>query len=478
MEFNIWDLAFILPEVFLLIGALTVLLLDLFATNRKTVSSVSLALIAVTGYLAVRGAHGEVFSGMFRADAYAGFFKAIFLINAALAVLVSGRYLASRGEDHGEYYGMILLSTLGMMVMASAGDLITLYLGLELMALCTYVLAGFLRTDVRSNEAAVKYFLLGAFSSAFLLYGISLVFGLTGTTQIAEVAVAVAAGDLAGNPVLLTAIFFFVVAFGFKVAAVPFHMWAPDVYEGAPTPVTAFMSVGPKAAGFAVMARVFVVAFGDLQVDWVAVLMPVSILTMAVGNMVAIAQTNIKRMLAYSSIAHAGYALLGLVAGTPEGVGAMMNYLMIYAFMNVGAFTVVILLDRDGVSADRLEDYRGLAKRSPLAAFVMLVFMFSLTGIPPTAGFVGKFYLFMSVLRAGQTGMIIAAALFSAVSAYFYLRVVRLMYMEQAEGEELVFSTSPASVRLVLAATLLAVLLIGIYPEAMLAFARNSALVF
>ncbi len=482
MNFQFPDLTPVLPEAFLVVGALILLLSDLLIKNKSITAFISLVLLAITGFVVYITPQSVTFSGMFSADAFASFFKYIFLISAALAVLVSGRYLQVRSEAHGEYYTLILLSTVGMMVMASAADFITLYLGLELMALSTYVLAGFIRSETKSNESALKYFLLGAFSSAFLLYGISLIYGLTGTTRFNLVAYKILENGLVGNPVLLLALLMFVVAFGFKIAAAPFHMWAPDVYEGAPTPVTAFMSVGPKAAGFAVMARVFLVALHSLQSDWTAVLVPVAILTMAIGNIIALSQQNIKRMLAYSSIAHAGYALIGLITGTPAGISAMMSYLMIYAFMNVGAFSIVILLDKSGGStSDQLDSFKGLAKTRPLPAFLMLIFMFSLTGIPPTAGFMGKFYLFMSAVKAGYTSVVLAAVVFSVISAYFYLRVVRLMYMEAPEeGETPVLSKSvtPAPLTIALAITALAVLLIGIYPKALLALAKSSTLMF
>lgn len=482
MNFQFPDLTPVLPEAFLVGGALLLLVSDLFIKNKSITAFISLVLLAVTGFAVYMTPHSVTFGGMFSADAFASFFKYIFLISAALAVLVSGRYLRVRSEAHGEYYTLILLSTVGMMIMASATDFITLYLGLELMALSTYVLAGFIRNETKSNESALKYFLLGAFSSAFLLYGISLIYGLTGTTRFNLVAYKILENGLIGNPVLLLALLMFVVAFGFKIAAAPFHMWAPDVYEGAPTPVTAFMSVGPKAAGFAVMARVFLVALHSQQADWTAVLVPVAILTMATGNIIALSQQNIKRMLAYSSIAHAGYALIGLITGTQAGISAMMSYLMIYAFMNVGAFSIVILLDKSGGSTpDRLDSFKGLAKTRPLPAFLMLIFMFSLTGIPPTAGFMGKFYLFMSAVKAGYTSLVLAAVVFSVISAYFYLRVVRLMYMEAPEeGETPVISKSVTSapVTIALAITALAVLLIGVYPKALLALARSSTLMF
>ncbi|MEJ2313704.1 MAG: proton-conducting transporter membrane subunit [Nitrospirota bacterium] len=302
--------------------ALLVLILDMVVRRKETIALFSVASAAIVAFL-VFGASGSTFGGMFLADAYSMFFKLIFLLSLVLSILISIRYLKIEKVNFGEYYGLMLFSTLGMMIMASAGDFIVLYLGLELMALSTYVLAGFLRHAVKSNEAAIKYFLLGAFASALLLYGISLVYGLTGTTDIRGVASYISANGLAGNPALTLSLLLFVAAFGFKIAAAPFHMWAPDVYEGAPTSITAFMSVGPKAAGFAVLARVFLISFQSLQPQWTMVLVPMAVLTMAVGNIAALAQTNIKRMLAYSSIALAGYALRGLIAGGAAGVASI-----------------------------------------------------------------------------------------------------------------------------------------------------------
>jgi NADH-quinone oxidoreductase subunit N len=423
----------------------------------------------------MKGSFGITFNGLFISDAYSAFFKIIFIINFFLGVLISLKYLKIEQGLKGEYFGILMLSTAGMMIMASAGDLIVLYLGLELMALSTYILAGFLRHNIKSNESAVKYFLLGAFSSAILLYGISMIYGLTGTTDINKLAGLLASEEIHSSPVLLLSIVMFVVAFGYKIAAAPFHMWAPDVYEGAPTSVTAFMSVGPKAAGFAAIGRVFLIALSSAKVEWTAILIPVAILTMAVGNIVALSQTNIKRMLAYSSIAHAGYALLGIIAGTQEGMAAMMNYLLIYSFMNIGAFTIVIMLRSDGFEGDKLSDYEGLAKTHPLASALMLVFMFSLTGIPPTGGFTGKFYLFMSIINEGYAWLAVVAIVFSAISAYFYLRVVMLMYMKDPQ-ETPVLSLSPA-LGLTLIITVVMVLAMGILPATFVDFAKVASMI-
>ncbi|NOZ24697.1 MAG: NADH-quinone oxidoreductase subunit N [Nitrospirae bacterium] len=461
----------LLPEVIMASSALVVLLFELVVRKKETAGVLSIAAVAVAAYCVPQSV-GKAFGGMFVSDGYSVFFKFIFFINLILTVLLSMRYLVIEKTNHGEYYSLVMFSTLGMMLMASAGDLIVLYLGLELMALSSYVLAGFIRHDVRSNEAAIKYFLLGAFSSAILLYGVSMIYGLTGTTDISLIGAAAAEKGLS-TPMLLSMIFL-MVAFGFKIALAPFHMWAPDVYEGAPTSVTAFMSVGPKAAGFAAFGRVFLTGFGPLSADWTGILIVLSILTMAAGNILAIQQGNIKRMLAYSSVAHAGYAVLGIIVGGADGLAAMMNYLFIYGFMNIGAFAVVIMLRSEGFQGEALEDYKGLAKTHPFAAAMMLVFMFSLTGIPPTAGFIGKFYLFKAVIGAGYTWLAIVTVIFSAISAYFYLRVVMYMYMLEPEGEAVTLSLSP-SLGLALLITTIVVIFIGVYPSPLLSFARLAA---
>ena len=471
MNFQLPDIGPVIPEIVMTAVALIVLIADLLIKKKEV-----LALFSIVGVAAVAhtlaGSSGVTFGGMFISDGYSTFFKIIFLVNVILSVLISIKYIAVERVNYGEYYSLILFSTIGMMIMASAGDLIVLYLGLELMALSTYVLAGFIRHDIKSNEAALKYFLLGAFSSAFLLYGISIIYGLTGTTDLKAIAAFISERGLTDNSSLLLSVIFLTVAFGFKIAAAPFHMWAPDVYEGAPTSITAFMSVGPKAAGFAVLGRVFMVAFVSVKVDWVAILIPISILTMAVGNIVALSQTNIKRMLAYSSIAHAGYALLGIIAANNEGLASMMNYLMIYAFMNIGAFAVIIMLRSEGFKGDSIYDYEGLAKTHPLSAALMLIFMFSLTGIPPTAGFIGKLYIFMSAINAGYTWLVVVAVIFSAISAYFYLRIVMYMYMKEPKAT-VSLSTSPAT-GIALAVTVIAVLVIGVYPSVLVEFARAA----
>ncbi|GAB4487401.1 MAG: NADH-quinone oxidoreductase subunit N [Thermodesulfovibrionales bacterium] len=475
MPFVMPDLGPVMPEIVLACLTLFILLADLFIERKETVASLSIVSMGIVAYT-MMSASGTTFGGMFVADGYSTFFKLIFILNVILTVLISTKYIDVIRVNFGEYYSLVLFATIGMMLMASAADLMVLYLGLELMALSTYVLAGFIRYDTRSNEAAIKYFLLGVFASAFLLYGTSMIYGLTGTTNLKAIAAYISAHGLAGNPVLLLSMIMFGVAFSFKIAAVPFHMWAPDAYEGAPTSVTAFMSVGPKAAGFAVLGRVFLTAFGTVRVEWTLILIPVAILTMGVGNIVALSQTNIKRMLAYSSIAHAGYIMLGIIAGTADGMASVLTYLLIYAFMNIGAFAVVIMLRSEGFGGDAISDYEGLAKSHPLAAALMLVFMFSLTGIPPTAGFIGKFSLFMAAINAGYTWLVIVAVMFSAISAYFYLRVVMLMYMREPK-EDVKLTTSPG-LSLALAISVIAVLLIGILPSFVVSFAKVAVASF
>jgi len=452
--------------------AMVVLMLELVFKEKDVLALLSVLTIVIVGFVTLQGSPGIVFNSMFIADNYSLFFKIIFLSNALLTIFISVRYLKVEEIHFGEYYSLILFSTLGMMIMASAGDLIVLYLGLELMALSTYILAGFKRDDPRSNEAALKYFLLGAFSSAILLYGISMIYSITGTTVIRDIALQVSRVTLIHNAQLMMGLTMLIVAFGFKIAAAPFHMWAPDVYEGAPTPITAFMSVGPKAAGFAILARVFLTGFEPVAVDWQFTLSIMAVLTMAVGNILALTQTNIKRMLAYSSIAHAGYMLLGVIPGTAEAIGAMMLYMLIYAFMNIGAFTVIILLNSKTLKGEELSDYEGLGKTHPILGALMLLFMFSLTGIPPTAGFVGKFYLFLAVINAGYAWLAIVAVIFSAISAFFYLRVIMLMYMKDPQRE---VHLAPSATETVAAFfTTIMVLLIGILPSYFIQFAMSS----
>lgn len=465
----------VLPEIFLACIGLIVICLDLFSGKQRQLLPWMTILGSLAVLIMVAGEqYGVAFNGMFITDAYASFFKIICMIGLIMAVLMSEHFRNVHSFRHGEYYSLMIFSAVGMLIMASAGDLMVLYLGLELMALSVYCLVGMHKRDQRTSEAALKYFLMGGFASAILLYGISLIYGMTGTTDIATIASMTSSGALANNPAVMAALGLMIVALCFKVAIAPFHFWTPDVYEGAPTVVTAFMSVGPKAAGFAIFGRVLVSGFPSLHSDWGALLATLALLTMAVGNITALSQTSIKRMLAYSAIAHAGYALLGILSGTPEGLSATMSYLLIYGFMNMGAFAILILCSSSGAHHESLDDYRGLAKNHPLAAVLMLVFMFSLTGIPPTAGFIGKFYLLKAALAAGYTWTVIGAVIFSAISAYFYLRVVRYMYMDDPQTE-LRFSYTPG-ISAVLGLALLGVIGLGLLPGSIIGRAAGSLL--
>ncbi len=465
------------PEIIMLTVGLAVLVFDFFLDkgSKWTLGWFSLAgvVIAATASYRLMGAQGVFFGGTFHLDAFSTFFKFVFYTACGLGILLSINYLKIEDIHRGEYYALMLFATTGMMLMASAADLITLYLGLELMALSIYILAGFMRSDNRSNEAAIKYLLLGAFSSGIMLYGMSLLYGLAGTTSLSGILEFLQKTDL-NNPVIFLAMVMLIVSFGFKVAAVPFHMWVPDVYEGAPTSVTAFMSAGPKVAGFAVLLRVFLHALAPLHAHSTAIIAGLAVLTMAVGNVMALSQTNIKRMLAYSSIAHAGYALVGLAAGGPEGAASVMLYVCIYALMNMGAFGVVIMLRKAGERGEEITDFAGLGKTNKTAAFLMLIFMFSLTGIPPLAGFMGKFFIFKSAVEAGLIWLAVVGVLFSAISAYFYLRVIMVMYMSEPNGA-FELSNSP-SLALALAISVTSVIVIGVYPGDLLNFARASVI--
>jgi len=470
-SFSITDMVSVVPEAIVLTLAMAVLVMDVFMPKdqKRYLAYFAIAGLGIAAFFTMQlrfVMQQPTFSGMFVLDNYAIYFKVLFFTITALAILISINYIKIEDIDRGEYYALMLFAT-------SGSDLISIYLGLELMALSVYIMAGFMRDSTRSNEAALKYFLLGAFSSGILLYGISIMYGITGATNLREIASFIQTGSYS-RPALVLSVILMTAGFGFKVAAVPFHMWVPDVYEGAPTSVTAFMSVGPKAAGFAAFLRVFTEAFPAVRPDWTVIIAALAILSMLIGNVTAIAQTNIKRMLAYSSIAHAGYAMVGFVAWGEQGLSSVMLYLFIYAFMNLGAFGMVIMLRKEGVMGEEISDFAGLAKKNKLAAFLMLVFMFSLAGIPPTAGFVGKFYIFMAAVNSGYLALAIIGVIMSAVSAYFYLRVIMVMYMSEPKGE-FELSTSPSH-SLALLVAVVAVLYLGMYPTDLLNFARESVI--
>jgi NADH-quinone oxidoreductase subunit N len=468
------DFYYILPELVLIAGSLVVLVADvLLPRGSRALPVVAiLALLATMASLVpFAGTRVEVAHGLIAVDGFALFFKVVFLVAAIMTVLMSVRYLEIEGASPGEYYFLILCATLGMMIMAGGIDLITLFIGLETMAVSFYILVGFIKPNQRSNEGAVKYFLLGAFSLGILLYGMSLMYGLSGTTNLRVMAAAFTGQER--DPRLVLAVILVVAGMGFKIAAVPFHMWAPDVYEGAPTPVTAFLSVGSKAASFAMLLRIFLEGLPAMSADWRLLFEVLSIVTMTVGNLAALTQNNLKRMLAYSSIAHAGYLLIGVVAGTARGVTAMMIYLFVYSFMQLGAFAVIIVLHRLDVVGDELKDLSGLNVRHPFAAFAMLIFMLSLGGIPPTAGFMGKFWLFSAAIESGYVWLAVIGVLNSAISLYYYIRIVVFMYVKkETSGSEPVASPALA---VTLALALAATLALGVYPRLLFEVAERSA---
>ena len=469
------DFYYILPELVLTGGALLVLVADVLLPKASRGALAWVALLAIGATLAslvpFASTHVEVAHGLMAVDQFALFFKVVFLVAAGITVLMSVKYLETEGASPGEYYFLVLCATLGMMVMAGGIDLITIFIGLETMAISFYILAGFIKPNQRSNEAAVKYFLLGAFSLGILLYGMSLMYGLSGTTNLRVMATAFVGQER--DPRLVLAVILVVAGVGFKIAAVPFHMWAPDVYEGAPTPITAFLSVGSKAASFAMLIRIFYEGLPSMSADWRLLFQVLAIVTMTAGNVAAVTQTNIKRMLAYSSIAHAGYLLIGVAVGTSRGVTAMLVYLFIYSFMQLGAFAVLLLLHRRDVAGDELKDFSGLHRRSPVAAFAMLLFMLSLGGIPPTAGFMGKFWLFSAAIDAQYYWLAVIGVLNSAISLYYYLRIVVFMYLKtDTAGSE---PTMSPALAVALGAAIVATLVLGVYPRLLFELADASA---
>ena len=487
MTFPLQDLLAILPELIVIGTACLILVLDpILAAEKKDVLA-WLTLGALAMCMGLTSAHltgrTYAFSNLVVIDSYGAFWKLLLYIVTGLTVLLSLAYLKAERLSIGEYYGFILLALAGMMVMVSGADLLTIYLGTELMSLSLYVMAGLKRTEARSLEASAKYFVLGAFSSGVLLYGISLLFGLAGSTRLSVIADAIATQGTS-NPLLSLALVLLAVGFGFKLAVVPFHMWTPDVYQGAPTSVTAFMAVASKAASFGAFLRVFVEGLGGASADWSSLFTIICQATLALGNLVAIVQTNIKRMLAYSSIAHAGYALIGVVVagghsgeGASSGFASVLLYIAIYSFMTLGAFALVGMLRKEGQESENIEDYAGLAKREPLAAFFMLVFLVSLAGIPPTAGFIGKFYIFMAAVNGGMTWLAVVAVIFAAISAFYYLRIVMVMYMRESEGSAASQSrleTSPA-LSFVLACALAGVVFLGLFPNSLWSLATQAA---
>ena len=470
---SVSDLALVIPELILVGTALTLIL---FATRIRqgtaaTAATVLAALAAAVASVWVLPSDTTTaFGGMITRDGYSGFFKILIAAALGLAALLSVRSDEDKNEDdaapRGEYHALLLLASTGMMLAVSTVDLITLYLGLELMTICSYILVGIRVERPASNEAAIKYFLVASFSSALLLYGISLTYGVAGSTGFAAVASAFAEHGPASSPLLVAAILLVLGGLAFKIAAVPFHSWAPDAYQGASTPVAAFLAAGSKAAGLAALGRVSLVAYGSAAEVLSLLLVGLAALSILVGSITLLAQTDMKRLLAYSSIAHAGYAIMGLIAGTPEGASATMTYAFFYVFMTLGAFGVVIALGDRGAT---LDGYRGLAAQRPVAAALMLLFLLSLTGLPPTAGFVAKFVVILSAVRAGHIVLAVLAVACSVVSAFVYMRVAVYMFMREAE--EPAPSPWPAAVAAAVTVAALVTLIGGIAPAGLMAWA-------
>jgi NADH-quinone oxidoreductase subunit N len=484
--FNLSDLQLIAPELILTVCACLALVMEVVLPYRKSksvayFSLVGVALAAVS--LAVQFFSNNAFPidgfyGMIRIDGFALVFQSIFLVGAALAIAISTRYLDIEGEQHGEYYALVLFATVGMMFLACGFDLITLYISLELMALTFYVLVAFTKREKRSNEAAMKYFLLGAFSSGVLLYGMSLLYGVAGSTNLGEIGRALAdiavntqAGEDSVRPMVLLGMIALAAGLFFKIAAVPFHMWAPDAYEGAPTSVTAFLSTASKAASFALYTRIFMEALNSMRADWAPLLGLVAAITIMVGNWAAVTQENSKRLLAYSSISNAGYLLLGLVAGNAYGYVGLLIYLLVYTLMNMGAFGIIISLRRRGIIGDNVDDLTGLAHKAPGMAAMMAVFMLSLGGLPATGGFIGKYFLFGGLLQRGKTDgktwyywLAGWAIINTVVSFYYYVRFIKVMYLGDTVADDKPLSLSPA-LQTALVASLIGIIFIGVYPH-------------
>ena len=505
---NYRDLQLIAPELIITIIACVALVMEVILPYRKSkltayfsLISVALAFVALAvQWWFMRGAlPTDGFYGMVRIDGFALLFKAVFLVSAALAIGISMRFLDIEGEQHGEYYSLILFATVGMLFIACGYDLISLYISLELMALTFYVLVAFTKREKKSNEAAMKYFLLGAFSSGVLLYGMSLLYGVAGSTNIGEIGTSVSslmpridsalraaknAGAIADaitglRPLLLLGMIALGAGLFFKVAAVPFHMWAPDVYEGAPTSVTAFLSTGSKAASFALYARIFNEALGGMRADWAPLLGLVAAITIMVGNWAAVTQENSKRLLAYSSISNAGYLLLGLIADNLYGYLGLIIYLFVYTLMNMGAFGVIISLRRRGIIGDNVDDLTGLGQKAPLMAAMMTIFMLSLGGLPMTGGFMGKYFLFGGLIQRGKADgrtwyywLAGWAIINTVVSYYYYVRFIKVMYLGDRIADNKPLALSPA-LQTALIAAVIGVIVVGIYPQPFIQLAQD-----
>jgi NADH-quinone oxidoreductase subunit N len=475
MMFEVTNMSFALPEIFLLGMACTILLVVAFfkktgANLAYILSQLTMVVSAVLVYRAMGGAEGLAFSDSYVKDALSNVLKiAIYLINIAV-LMYSTSYLKERDLFKGEYYVLAVFATLGMSVMVSAHHFLTLYLGLELMSLCLYAMVAMHRDSKVATEAAMKYFILGALASGMLLYGMSIIYGVTGNLAISAIASAIQTGDL-NNTVLSFGLVFLVIGVAFKLGAVPFHMWLPDVYEGAPTAMTLFIATTPKLAAFAMMIRILVEGLGELQPYWQDMLIMLAALSVILGNVVAIAQTNIKRMLAYSTISHVGFILLGVISGTEAGYAGSLFYALTYALMTLAAFGMVILMSRRGFEAEEIKDYKGLSKRHPWFALMMLIVMFSMAGIPPLVGFYAKLAVLKSIVDVGLISLAVLVVLMSVIGAFYYLRVIKVMYFDTAD--EAFEIDAPTDMRVMVSANAVAVLALGVLPGSLMALCVN-----
>ena len=475
------DTVFLLPEIIVAIGAMLLLIAPVagWGLGQRAAKWAMLALLAVTAVSIVACswsvpdlAQTGTFAGMFALDAFSIFFKLLFVLTIALVVLLSDGYLTGTRYSSWEYYSLLAFALCGMMFMASGVHLATIYVGLELMSLSSYILAGYFKNEHKSTEAAMKYFVLGAVSSAILLYGISLIYGVTGTLNLLSMATSMS--TLVTNDALMFGIMLLGAGLCFKIAAAPFHVWTPDVYEGSPTPITAFLSTASKAAAISIFVRIFYVGLHNFQLDWQYVLAVIAGLSMIVGNVAAITQDNVKRMLAYSSIGHAGYVLLGILAVSDMGLYGVLVYSVVYIFATLGIWAIVLMLEKTQYAGESVDDFEGLHRRAPFWAFAMMVFLLSLGGIPPTAGFIGKYFLFYAAVGAGFGWLAIIAVLMSAVSMFYYLRLAVAMYLKDGNEEQQVVMAPTGSLRLVAGICVLVTLIFGILPSPLIEQVKDS----
>jgi NADH-quinone oxidoreductase subunit N len=469
---NLTELNPVLPEIFLLAALSVILVLDAMLKDSRRMITYLLTLLTLVGCAWLTSRHFsfvpvQVLHGMFVSDPLSDALKLALYVVVTIVLVYSQTYIQSRGLYRGEYFVLTLFATLGMMVMISASHFLTLYLGLELLSLSLYSLVALRRESSVATEAAMKYFVLGALASGMLLYGMSMIYGVTGSLQLGAVSQALAASHGMKIP-LAFGLVFIVAGVSFKLGVVPFHMWIPDVYHGAPTAMTLFLGTAPKIAAFAFVMRLMVQGLEHLVADWQAMLVVLSVLSMALGNIVAIAQTNLKRMLAYSTISHMGFLLLGILSGSHNGYSASMFYVLVYALMSLGAFGMILYLAREGFESDKLDDFKGLNQRSPWTAFLMLLLMFSMAGIPPTVGFYAKFSVLQAVVQAGYVWLAVVAVMFSLIGAFYYLRIVKLMYFD--EPTEIVAIPVQADMGVILSLNGMAVLLLGILPQPLMAW--------